>query len=108
MNTLKKISQFSSIDTTRSIFIDDDIYGQEKFIIKKSYRHPFYKYPQTYNDIAISQLDRRVNYKFWQNQQIPSCLPNSDEDFTNKTASVQGYGKTQYGIKISNHYQQRS
>ena len=46
-----------------------------------------------------------MNFKNWQSQQIPLCLPNSDEDFTNITAKVQGYGKTEYGTEISNHYQ---
>jgi len=86
-----------SLNTTRTIIIGLGTNNEEIFTIKKSYRHPYYEPPIIYNDIAISQLERRVNYLYWQSQQPPICLADSDDEYVNQEALIQGHGLTEKG-----------
>ena len=32
--------------------------------MKKVYKHPLYKYPSLYNDVAVIELGRRIEYNY--------------------------------------------
>ncbi|KAH8358737.1 hypothetical protein KR093_002082, partial [Drosophila rubida] len=54
---------------------DIDDAQPEDFGIRKSTEHPAYAYPLLYNDIAIVELDRVVNFNVYK---VPACLPFED------------------------------
>lgn len=59
-------------------------------------RHPDYKAPSKYNDIALLKLDPRVEF----NEFIrPACLYTSDTFEVTKTVAT-GWGKIDYGKTI--------
>jgi len=61
------------------------------------FRHPDYKPPAKYNDIALLKLDRRVEF----NEFIrPACLYTSNTFDVNKTVAT-GWGKTDFAEKKS-------
>ena len=61
------------------------------------YKHPLYKYPSLYNDIAIVELGRRIEYDFGTYGDTPTCIDKPGQDNVNKLATVQGYGITEDG-----------
>ena len=68
--------------------------------IKKVYKHPLYKYPHTYNDVAVLELGRRIEYDFARFGDSPTCIDQGLEK-VGKLATVQGYGSTEKGVKGS-------
>eukprot|EP00092_Neocalanus_flemingeri_P019183 GFUD01020782.1.p1 GENE.GFUD01020782.1~~GFUD01020782.1.p1 ORF type:complete len:726 (+),score=150.54 GFUD01020782.1:33-2210(+) len=64
--------------------------------IKKVYKHPQYKYPTLYDDIAVLELGRRVEYNYDLYGDTPSCI-DQGQDNIDKIATVQGYGLTETG-----------
>lgn len=46
------------------------------------------------NDIALLELDTPVEYD---QHIVPICMPEDDEDFTGKVATVSGWGRLKYG-----------
>eukprot|EP00092_Neocalanus_flemingeri_P000634 GFUD01000676.1.p1 GENE.GFUD01000676.1~~GFUD01000676.1.p1 ORF type:complete len:571 (-),score=137.70 GFUD01000676.1:32-1744(-) len=64
--------------------------------IKKVYQHPQYKYPSLYDDIAVLELGRRVEYNYDLYGDTPSCI-DQGQDNVGKIATVQGYGLTEFG-----------
>jgi Trypsin. len=59
-------------------------------------RHPDYKPPAKYNDIALLKLDRHVEF----NEFIrPACLYTSDTFEVTKTVAT-GWGKIDYGKTV--------
>ena len=65
--------------------------NKETIEVKKIYRHPLYKYPELYNDIAVVELGRRIEYDYDKLGDSPTCL-DKGQDNTNKLATVTGYG----------------
>ena len=85
--------------------------------MKKVYKHPHYRYPSLYDDIAMIELGRRIEYNFdkvWilriklikkdlmyilitilQFGDTPTCIDQGEEDFYGRVAKVQGYGVTE-------------
>ena len=63
--------------------------------IKKIYIHPFYQYPNLYNDIAILELGRRIEYGFDKFGDTPTCMDKPGQDNVNNIATVRGYGLTE-------------
>ena len=47
---------------------------EETVEIRKVYRHPNYKYPRLYNDVAVLELGRRIEYDFKRSNYIPHFL----------------------------------
>ena len=58
--------------------------------------HPGYRFLQAYNDIAISELGRRVIFDFDTYGDSPMCTGDT-ELLDGKTAVVQGFGLTEKG-----------
>ena len=46
----------------------------ETIDVKRTFMHPYYKYPLQYNDIALSELGRRVIFDFVKYGDSPMCL----------------------------------
>jgi len=69
---------------------------KESVEVKRIFKHPHYKFTNLYNDIALLELGRRVEYDYDRYGDTPSCL-DSGIDLTGKTGSVQGYGVSETG-----------
>ena len=78
--------------------IRDNTNHLELIEIKRVYKHPNYKYPNLYDDVAVLELGRRIEYDFDKFGDTPSCL-DQGIDITDKIATVQGYGTTETGTK---------
>ena len=65
--------------------------------IKKVYKHPLYTYPNLYNDVAVVELGRRIEYDFDKFGDSPTCLDKPDQNHEGEIATVQGYGVTEDG-----------
>ena len=46
----------------------------ETIDVKRTFMHPYYKYPLNYNDIALSELGRRVIFDLEKYGDSPMCL----------------------------------
>lgn len=69
-----------------------ELYPHEEFTVKRKVVNEFYN-PATYqNDIALLELSEEVVYR---QHIIPVCLPAKGDNFTGKTATVTGWGRTQ-------------
>jgi hypothetical protein len=42
--------------------------------VKRVYKHPLYRFPMQYNDVAVMELGRRVEYNFEKFGDSPSCI----------------------------------
>jgi hypothetical protein len=78
--------------------IRDNTGALELVEIKRVYKHPEYRFPNLYNDVAVLELGRRIEYNFDKFGDSPSCL-DQGIDITDKIATVQGYGTTETGDK---------
>ena len=76
---------------------NDDGAHPVDYSIKEIIKHPDYKPPSKYNDIALLRLSRRVN--FHKNIR-PACLYTKDTFTTSKTVAT-GWGRIDYG---RNHF----
>lgn len=66
------------------------------YLVVDIIRHPDYKPPAKYNDIALLKLDRRVEF----NEFIrPACLYARDTFDVNKTVAT-GWGRINYGKAV--------
>ena len=61
--------------------------------IKRVFKHPYYKYPNLYNDIALLELGRRVVYDYNLYGDSPSCIDKGME-LEGKLGNIQGSGLT--------------
>ena len=68
----------------------------ETIEVKRTFMHPGYRFPSSYNDIAISELGRRVIFDFDTYGDSPMCTGDT-ELLDGKTAIVQGFGLTEQG-----------
>ena len=57
--------------------------------MKRTFKHPYYRFPKNYNDIAISELSRRVIFDFKKYGDSPMCC-GGPELLSGKQAIVQG------------------
>ena len=62
---------------------------EENIEIKRAYPHPLYHYPGLYNDIAVVELGRRIEYDFKKFGDSPVCIDNGDKDLAGKTATFE-------------------
>ena len=60
--------------------------------IKKVYKHPLYIYPNLYNDVAVVELGRRIEYDYDKFGDSPTCLDKPGLNHEGELATVQGYG----------------
>jgi len=68
----------------------------KNYLVEEIFRHPDYKPPAKYNDIALLKLDRPVEF----NEFIrPACLYTSNTFQVNKTVAT-GWGKIDYGKRV--------
>ena len=76
----------------------DNTGNKEIIEIKRVFKHPLYKYPNLYNDVAVIELGRRVEYDYNVYGDTPSCL---DQGITveGKLGTIQGYGLTEHGTR---------
>jgi len=61
--------------------------------VRKIFNHPLYIVNNSYNDIALLELGRRLIYNFEKDGLTPDCLDNG-LDLTNYPATVSGFGLT--------------
>ena len=54
--------------------------------MKRYFKHPLYKYPTLYNDIAIAELGRRIEYNYDRYGDTPTCLDQGKYDNIGKTS----------------------
>ena len=58
--------------------------------MKKVYKHPLYKYPSLYNDVAVIELGRRIEYNYEKFGDSPTCMARPEQtDIEGKLATVQ-------------------
>jgi len=91
--------QISADNQARKVKINtirDNTENIEIVEIKRVYKHPAYQYPKLYDDIAVIELGRRVEYNFDKFGDAPSCL-DQNLDKIGRLATVQGYGLTETG-----------
>lgn len=69
----------------------------EDFGVRNATEHPDYKYPILYNDIAVIQLDRVVNFSVYKH---PACLP-FDDGVRSENFIAIGWGHKKFAGKES-------
>lgn len=71
----------------------------ESIEIKRVYKHPNYKFPLLYDDVAIIELGRRIEYDYNKFGDTPTCVDQDQKPdvYTGAIANIQGYGKTEKG-----------
>ena len=70
----------------------------ETIEIKRVYRHPEYRFPKSYNDIALIELGRRIVFDYDKFGDSPVCI-DQGVDKVDKVATVEGFGQTEKGTK---------
>merc|ERR1739838_737577 len=78
--------------------IRDNTEKKELIEIKRVFKHPLYKYPNLYNDVALLELGRRVEYDYDVYGDTPSCLDRGI-NVIGKTGTIQGYGLTEFATR---------
>lgn len=74
-----------------------ELYPHEEFTVRRKVVNENYN-PATYqNDIALLELSEEVVYR---HHIIPVCLPAKGDNFTGKTATVTGWGRTQVSVAL--------
>ena len=72
----------------------------ETIDVKRTFMHPYYKFPESYYDVALSELGRRVIFDFDKYGDSPMCLGRHKvSELIGKTALVQGFGLTENGTQ---------
>jgi len=79
--------------------IRDNTEYKEIIGMQKIYRHPNYKYPSLYDDIALIQLGRRIHYDYAKYGDTPTCMDLGNTPYFGKNSTIQGYGKTENGTQ---------
>merc|ERR1712227_535409 len=79
--------------------IRDNTEYKEIIGMQKIYRHPNYKYPSLYDDIALIQLGRRIHYDYAKYGDSPTCMDLGNTPYFGKNSTIQGYGKTENGTR---------
>lgn len=84
---------------TKKLFNSLNKEDAKTYRIIERIRHPWYKQPSEYHDIALLKLESDVEFTFWIR---PCCLPYSLPDVgINGNATAMGWGNTEWG-KINN------
>lgn len=94
-----------------AVFGEFDISGEveSKRSISKNVRrvivHRQYDAATFENDIALLELESPVQFD---SHIVPICMPEDDEDFTGRMATVTGWGRLKYGKYFSTTARRRS
>ena len=56
---------------------------------KRVFKHPLYKFPTLYNDVAIVELGRRIEYNYDKFGDSPDCMDQQKYDNVGKLSTVQ-------------------
>merc|ERR1711962_788923 len=91
--------QQTSFGDIRFKQLRDQTNYKELITVKKVFKHPLYERPQLYNDIAVVELSRRVEYDFDKYGDSPTCMDRSNRNLTNLNATSIGYGLTEFGTR---------
>ena len=67
--------------------------------VKRVYKHPGYRYPVLYDDVAVLELGRRVEYGFDKFGDTPTCMDRGMFEKEGRLATLQGFGTTEKGTK---------
>ena len=68
----------------------DNTQYKEIIEMKKVYKHPLYEYPSLYNDVAVIELGRRIEYDFDKYGDSPTCMARPEQtEIEGKIATVQ-------------------
>ena len=67
--------------------------------VKRVYTHPGYRYNVAYDDVAVLELGRRVEYGFEKFGDTPTCMDQGLFEKEGRLATVQGFGLTEDGTK---------
>ena len=92
--------QFGSDGEKAQIIVNtirDGTEYSERIEIKRIYIHPDYHNPISYNDVAVLELGRRIEYDFDKFGDTPVCIDKGLEK-ESKIATLQGYGETEDGV----------
>lgn len=90
-----KVVRLGDLDLTTS----DDGSVHVDYDIENIIRHPDYKYPQRYNDIALLKTKKQVDFtKFIR----PACLY-FESEISHINATAMGWGKTEYTAAETNN-----
>ena len=100
MNTVVIFSVFlnRSNSATRSIVIRHGTKYAETIKVKRTFIHPEYRFESSYNDIAISEVSRRVMFDFEKYGDSPMCCGGLNL-VDGEPALVQGFGLTEKGVQ---------
>ena len=90
------MNDFSTQDDIRSVVLRPGTEYAEVIELKRSFIHPSYKFPLSYNDISLSEVGRRILFDFDKYGDSPICC-NQVENLEGQTALVQGFGLTESG-----------
>jgi serine protease 27 len=71
---------------------------RETVEIKRVFKHPLYTFPRLYNNIALLELGRRLEYDHDRFGDSPSCLDHNT-NLEGRVGTVQGYGETEDGTR---------
>ena len=77
--------------------IRDGTAYREVIEVKRVYKHPFYVFPRLYNNIALLELGRRLEYDHERFGDSPTCIDQNVEDMSGRMGKVQGYGEQEDG-----------
>ncbi|XP_017783264.1 PREDICTED: venom protease-like [Nicrophorus vespilloides] len=82
--------------------LDTDDAEPQDFGIKRAIKYPGYIRTKSYHDLALLELDRKVNFTDYVK---PACL-NVEKNSTNgQVLTATGWGRTQFGGDTSDHLQ---
>lgn len=73
----------------------------EDFGVQNATEHPDFKYPMLYNDIAVIQLDRAINFSVYKH---PACLPFDDGARSENFIAI-GWGYKKFAGRESTNLQ---
>lgn len=76
--------------------VDDDARPTDYAIVERI-KHPLFKEPSFYHDIALLKLDKDVQFSEWV---LPACLPDISVDMNPSEGIAIGWGLTDW----SNYY----
>ena len=62
---------------------------EEKIEIKRVYQHPLYRYPAHYNNIAVLELGRRIEYDINKFGDSPVCIDKEGQELADKIATFE-------------------
>ncbi|XP_017783329.1 PREDICTED: venom protease-like [Nicrophorus vespilloides] len=82
--------------------LDTDNAQPQDYGIKRMIKYPEYNRRQSYHDLALLELDRKVNFTDYVK---PACLNVEKNPINDEVLTATGWGRTQFGGDNSDHLQ---